>query len=94
MRKLLQMGLRERIRADTQRPTRLGAELDVDLFEVFMGLFEPWDATEILRRYGLIDDSECDTIYSRLSNENAESVLVGYVKRAYFEYRKATRFLH
>jgi hypothetical protein len=93
-RKLLQMGLNERICAHTYRATPLGKELDVDLFEVFIGLFDAWDAAEILKHYSLIDTSECEAIYSRLSNEDAESVLIGYVKRAYFDYRKAFKFLH
>jgi hypothetical protein len=93
-RKLILMGLNERICADTYRATPLGKELDIDLFEVFMGLFDAWDAAEILKHYSLIDKSECEVIYARLSKEDAESVLIGYVKRAYFDYRKATKFLH
>ena len=36
--KLIKMGLVEHISSDTWRSTPLGTELDVDLFEVFMGL--------------------------------------------------------
>ena len=53
-----------------------------------------WDVVTILEDYRLIDASDADVIYARMSNDNAESVLTGYVKRAYFDYRKATKFLH
>jgi hypothetical protein len=33
-------------------------------------------------------------MYARMDKGNAESVLIGYVKRAYFDYRKAAKFLH
>ena len=41
--KLIKMGLVEHISSDTCRHTPLGTELDVDLFEVFMGLFDVWE---------------------------------------------------
>jgi hypothetical protein len=72
----------------------LGKELDVELFEVFMGLIYEWDVPVILEQYCLIDDSEADDIYTRMSDTNAETVLSGYVKRAYFDYRKASKYLH
>ena len=95
-RKLVQMGLVECVcvETDTWRSSRLGKELDVDLFEVFIGLFDEWDVPCILERYRLIDESEADVIYPRMDKGDAESVLSGYVKRAYFDYRKATKFLH
>lgn len=31
-----------------------------------------------------------DVIYERMAKGDAESILIGYVKRAYFDYRKAT----
>ena len=46
--KLIKMGLVERISSDTWRNTPLGTELDVDLFEVFMGLFDVWEVPYIL----------------------------------------------
>jgi hypothetical protein len=57
-----------------------------------MGLFSEWDVPFILEQYRLIDASEADDIYARMSKDNAETVLSGYVKRAYFDYRKATKF--
>ena len=95
-RKLIQMGLVEVVcdKPQTWRATPLGKELDVDLFQVFMGLWDEWEVPMILQDYHLIDESEVDIIYARMEKTDAEYVLSGYVKRAYFVYRKATKFLH
>jgi hypothetical protein len=95
-RKLIQMGLVERVCVEplTWQTSPLGKEVDVELFEVFMGLFDEWEVPIILEQYRLIDESEADAICARMSKDNAESVLRGYVKRAYFDYRKASKFLH
>jgi hypothetical protein len=95
-RKLLQMGLIEWVCVETQtwRISPLGRELDAELFGVFMGVFDAWYVPESLEIYRLIDESEAEAIYAQMSDENAESVLIGYVKRAYFDYRKATELLH
>jgi hypothetical protein len=95
-RKLIQMGLVERVCVEplTWQILPLGKEVDVELFEVFMGLFDEWEVPIILEQYRLIDESEADAICARMSKDNAESVLRGYVKRAYFDYRKASKFLH
>jgi hypothetical protein len=95
-RKLIQMGSVETVCIEplTWRISPLGKELDVQLFEVFMGLFDEWEVPMILEHYRLIDEAEADAIYARMDKADAESVLSGYVKRAYFDYRKATKFLH
>jgi hypothetical protein len=95
-RKLIQMGLVEVVcvEPETWRTSPLGKELDVELFEVFMGLWDAWEVPIILEDHRLIDESEADIIYARMDKADAESVLSGYVKRAYFDYRKATKFLH
>jgi hypothetical protein len=72
----------------------LGKELDVDLFQVFLGLFDEWEVSGILEDYRLLNESEVDAIYERMSQANAESVLIEYVRRAYFDYRRATQCLH
>ena len=54
---------------------------------------EEWEVPMILEQYRLIDESEADAFYS-METADASAVLSGYVKRAYFEYRKATKFLH
>ena len=88
------MGLVEVVRVEPQmwRLTPLGRELDVDLFEVFMGLWDEWEVPMILEEYHLIDETEFNDICERISEANAESVLRGYVKRAYFDYRKAAKY--
>ena len=95
-RKLIKMGLVEQVRAEppTWQNTALGKEVDVDLFEVFMGHFSEWDAPFILKERGLLNESEFENIIESMSEANAERLLSGYVKRAYFIYRKATKFLH
>ena len=95
-RKLIQMGLVEQVCVEPQtwRNTPLGKELDVDLFQVFIGLFCEWEVPSILEKYGLLSESEADAILERMTEANAERVLSGYVKRAYFVYRKANKFLH
>ena len=95
-RKLVQMGLVEVVCVETQtwRATPLGKELNVDLFEVFMGLWDEWEVPMILKDYQLVDEAEAEALYARLDKADAESVLIGYVKRAYFDYRKSGKFLH
>jgi hypothetical protein len=96
-RRLIQIGLIEQIRDEPQtwRNTPLGKELDVDLFQVFIGLWDGWEVPLILEEYGLLNESEFDAIIECTTSEaNAERLLSGYVKRAYFIYRKATKFLH
>ena len=93
-RKLIQMGLVEQVRDEplTWQITPLGKELDVDLFEVFMGIKWKCDVPIILAEHGLLNELEFDAILECMSDANAD--LSGYVKRAYFVYRKANKFLH
>jgi hypothetical protein len=95
-RKLIQMDLIEQVCVEppTWQYTPLGKELDVELFEAFMGVSYEWDVPFILEEHGLLDESEFDAISECTSEANAERLLSGYVKRAYFEYRKAAKFLH
>jgi hypothetical protein len=93
--KLAEMGLVEHISSESWRHTPLGKELDVDLFEVFMGLIDEWDVVSILEDYRLIDEWDFESIYARMSRKaNPEFVLVGVVRQAYLDYGKATKFLH
>jgi hypothetical protein len=93
-RKLIQMGLVEQVGDEplTWQIKPLGKELDVDLFEVFMGIKWKCDVPIILAEHGLLNESEFDAILECMSEVNAD--LSGYVKRAYFVYRKANKFLH
>src|SRR5262249_849092 len=95
-RNLVRLGLIETISEETKtsQATPLGKELDVELFEVFFGTVDERDVPGILERYHLIDESEADAIYEKLSDYNNEFVLIGRVKHAYYKYRKATKFLH
>lgn len=93
--KLIKMGLVERISSDTWRNTSLGRELDVDLFEAFMGLFDVWEVRYVLEDHHLIDEWESDGICARMARKvDPEIVLVGVVRRAYLDYGKTTKFLH
>jgi hypothetical protein len=93
--KLIEMGLLECMSSGNLRYTPSAMELDVDLFAVFMGAFDVWEAPLVLEHHGLIDEWEIDDLYARMSRKaSAESVLVGYVRRAYLDYGKANRFLH
>jgi hypothetical protein len=91
-RKLIQMGLVFSVEPSTWRHTPLGKELDVELFQVFMGHWNEWEVPMILEEYGFLSESEFDAICE--SKADAESLLSGYVKRAYFEYRNASKYLH
>ena len=68
------MGLVERVcvepETETWRNSPLGRELDVELFEVFMGLFDEWEVPNILEHYRLIDESEVDVICERMSKSD------------------------
>jgi len=96
LRKLTEMGLVEQVRDEphTWQNTPLGNELHIDLFQVFMGIICEWDVPLILEAYGLLTESEFDAYIECTSDAEAESLLGEYVKRAYFDYRKAAKFLH
>jgi hypothetical protein len=94
-RKLIQMGLVEQVRDEplTWQITPLGKELNVELFEVFMGIIYEGDVPIILEEHGLLDESEFDSILESTSDADAKSLLDAYVRRAYFDYRNG-KFLH
>ena len=95
-RKLIQMGLVEVVCVEplTWRISPLGKELDVELFQVFMGHWSEWEVPMILEEYHLLDEAEAEALYERMDKADAETVLSGHVRRAYFDYGKATKFLH
>ena len=95
-RKPVQMGLVEVVGDEpftTWQITPWGKELDVDLFEVFMGIIYEGDVPIILEEHGLLDESEFDSILESTSDADAKSLLDAYVRRAYFDYRNG-KFLH
>src|SRR6516164_3810958 len=69
-RKLIQMGLVKVVSVEPQtwRATPLGKELDVDLFQVFMGVICPWDVPMTLKEHGLLTKSEFDSILESTSD--------------------------
>jgi hypothetical protein len=95
-RKLIQMGLVEQVCVEppTWQYTPLGKEVDIELYQVFIGLWYEWEVPLILEQHGFLNESEFDAIIECTSEANAERLLSGYVKRAYFDYRKAAKFLH
>jgi hypothetical protein len=85
--KLIEMGLEEQVSSDTWQIAPLGKELDIDLFQAFMGLFWEWEVPLILRDHHLIDELEFDSILARMEEADPEFVLLGAVRRAYLVYR-------
>jgi hypothetical protein len=95
--RLIDLGLVEPIpgRPGTWQDTPVGKEVDVELFEVFIGLLDVGEMLFILENRCLVDEHEADAISERMCRKtNPESVLMGYVRRAYFDYRNANKFLH
>jgi hypothetical protein len=93
--KLTKMGLIERISSDTWRFTLSGKELNVDLFEAFMGIWDVWEVPWILEDYRFIDEIEVDRLHARIyRSANPEPILLGHVRRAYLDYGKGNKFLH
>jgi hypothetical protein len=94
-RRLMKLGLLERISSDTWRNTPLGRELNLDLFEVFIGLWDAWEVPWILQDHRFIDEIEVDSLYAQMHRRaNPETVLLRYVRQAYLDYGKANKFLH
>jgi len=72
--------------------TSLGRELNIDLQEVFMGLWEPWDAVHILNDHHLVADDEVDMLFDLLEMDEKryEPILRARVQQAYRDFHKAT----
>jgi hypothetical protein len=88
--RILQMGLR-----DAGRGRALAVDLNVDLYEVFVGMWDEGEIPIILCDYGFIDESLRDSLYDRMEmGADPESVLRGVVRRAYLDYHRAAKFVH
>jgi hypothetical protein len=76
----------------SSRCTSLGKELNSDLQQVFMGLWEPWDAVHVLKDYDLVAEDEVDTLLDLLEigEKYYEPLLRARVQQAYRDYYKAT----
>jgi hypothetical protein len=48
------MGLQEQLSENTSRDTVLGKEVNLSLYMVFMGLWEPWEMVHILEEHGCL----------------------------------------
>jgi hypothetical protein len=70
----------------------LGKGINVDLYEVFMGLWDPWDMIHILEKHGLLDEDEVEHLFVLLQRDEKyyEPVLKARVQQAYRSYHKAT----
>lgn len=75
------------------RETALGRELNVDLMQVFMGLWEPSEIPYILNKNGLISEDEEFEAEKRVieaeeqgKEEEVQTVLLPLVRRAFFQY--------
>jgi hypothetical protein len=75
------------------RFTALGKELNIDLQQVFMGLWEPWDAIHVLEQHDLLSADEIDSLVDLLEvgEERFEPIFKTLVQQAYRDYYGATR---
>jgi len=87
---LKKLGLIELL-PDGGRYTNLGKELDIDLQELFMGLWEPCEAPWVLEDHKLLDESECDALFDLMETDEYEAKLRARVQQAYRDYHKVTR---
>ena len=87
------LGLEEPVpnAADTTRLTNLGKQLNFDLYQIFVGLLEPWDAIMILEIRALISEQEAEELFSllELAEEEYEPLLRARIQRVYREYYQA-----
>jgi hypothetical protein len=92
IKKLDAMGLNEPIpeKPNTHRLTALGREVNIELMQVFMGVWCEYEIPMILEEYGLLSEEEIDEIYERFEcGESPEAVLLPLVRRAFFQHFQA-----
>jgi len=85
---LATLGLVEQVPDGGRRSTSLGKQINLDLQAVFMGLWGPWDAVEILKDQNLLCEHEADTLLELLEmdEEHYEPLLRARVQEAYRDY--------
>jgi hypothetical protein len=89
---LRELGLTEAVpdQPNTERLTDLGRELNIDLMQVFMGFWDPYDAALTLEEYDLISEDEIleleMRLEERLEEEDVVAVLLPLVRRAFFQH--------
>ena len=92
---LNRLGLQEPVpgKLNTWRATPLGNELNIDLMEVFMGLWAPSEVPFILKQNDLVSEDEAFEVYRRVIEgeehgmaEDLELILLPLVRHAFFRY--------
>jgi len=99
--RLTALGLQEIVPGSVSdsRNTALGQEINLDLMMVFIGIWDRWDAVNILEDYDFITSAEYDYLADRIAeneeDENREpgchdhgldAAFLPFVRRAYFQY--------
>jgi hypothetical protein len=71
------------------------AALNIQLYEVFFGVWDEGEVPQILLGNGLISTSLADQMYARMEvGGDPEAVLRGHVQRAYFDYHNVTNSMN
>ena len=89
----LKTGLAELVPGEPDRwqATALGKKMDVDLLVVFLGIFDEFNAAEILADRGFIDNREVDRLWDLMhAGNDPEEVLKPVVRAAYRRYLERT----
>jgi hypothetical protein len=89
--KLKALGLKEPVSGmpNTERATPLGRELNIDLMQVFMGMWEPYEISMILEDYGLLTEDEILEVEECLYGEDPQALLLPLVRRAFLQHFQA-----
>jgi hypothetical protein len=83
---IMKTGLAELVPGQSEwwQATVLGKQVGVDLLVIFLGIFDAFEAAEILADHGFIDDREVDRIWDLLfTGSDPEVVLKPIVRAAY-----------
>jgi hypothetical protein len=87
--RLSEMGLTEKLARDPQSSmyTELGKTVQVDIFEVFLGVYDEAEIPFILEQFGLFRRAESEWLWDRLeAGENVWPWMRVRLRRAYREY--------
>jgi hypothetical protein len=75
----------------TMKYTNLGKELNIDLQQLFMGQWEPWEAPWVLEEHKLLDETECEALFDLMETDEYEAELRAHVQQAYRDYHRVMR---
>ena len=85
--KFLEWGLNRELPDNATKNTAFGARLNVDLHQIFMGLWCEDEVPLLLEEYGLIDREICDQLYQSLElGADPTDLLRPVVQQAYRNY--------